>query len=248
MSTSTGKIKRMARKCNNCYVTGEEKQLFSCSKCKFQAYCSKECQRADWKKHKPMCQNNGKLESVLKEHESTATGLFYRRTLVDGMSLYELDQRLEKWVRWHHGTLMAATVQALRLPEDVTRAHTHILYAKLQPRPQAEHHGSPGKYFRVMDAEVIEMEDGLSRPSPWPESIMQLRGMCVEAERGQRGYCAAAFVECSPLYVQTVPFGSMTQDGMRNEVLHDTWKELFMDYIEEGKKPEILRGRGRPRQ
>ncbi|RDX46261.1 hypothetical protein OH76DRAFT_1407172 [Lentinus brumalis] len=248
MPTDTGSVKRMSRKCNSCYVTGDEKQLFSCSRCRSQAYCSKECQKADWKTHKKMCQNNGLLESVLKEHESTPMGLFDRLTLVDGMSMYELDQRLEKWVRWHSGTLMAATVQALRLPEDVTRAHTHLLYVKLEPRSEAEHQGATGKYFRVVDVDVIEMEDGLRRPSPWPESIMQLRDLGMDAIRNRRGYVAAAMVECEPLCVQTVPFGSMTQDALRREVLHDTWKQFFIKHIEEGQKPKILRGRGRPRQ
>lgn len=198
-------------------------------------------------KHKTICQNNGMLESLLKEHESTPMGLFDRLTLVDGMSMYELDQRLEKWVRWHNPTLMAATVQALRLPEDVTRAHTHLLYVKLEPRSQEEHQGAPGKYFRVVDAEVIEVEDGLRKGSPWPESIMQLRDMGADAERNGRGYVAAAMVECPPLAVQTVPFGSMTEHALRREVLHDTWKQFFIRHIEEGQKPKIVRGRGGPR-
>ncbi|KAI0692464.1 hypothetical protein C8T65DRAFT_669582 [Cerioporus squamosus] len=247
MFTSTGKIKRMFRKCNNCYVSGEQKQLFSCSRCKSQAYCSRECQKADWKNHKPICENNGKLESALKEHERTPMGLFDRLKLVDGMSMYELDQRLEKWVHWHNGTLMVATVQALRLPENVTRAHTHLLYVKLKARSQAEHQGAPGKYFRVLDAEVIETEDGMRKASPWPESIIQLRDMCAAAERNQRGYMAAVMVECPPLGVQYVPFGSMTQHGLRGEVLHDTWKQSFVQHIEEGQKPKFLRGRGGPK-
>ena len=43
-----------------------------------------------------MCQNNMMLESVLKEHEGTLEGMLDRLTLVDGVSVYELDQRLEQ--------------------------------------------------------------------------------------------------------------------------------------------------------
>ena len=172
-------------------------------------------------------------------------GMLDRLTLVDGVSMYELDQRLEKWVRWHNPTLMAATIQALRLPADVSRARTHLLYVKLEPRGQAEHQGAPGKYFRVLDAEVIEVEDGMRRSSPWPESIMQLREMGEEMERNGRGYVAAAMVECPPLAVQTVPFGSLTERALRREIMHDTWKHFFIRHIEEGQKPRIVRGGGR---
>ena len=101
-----------------------------------------------------MCQNNMMLESVLKEHEGTLEGMLDRLTLVDGVSVSELDQRLEKWVRFHNSTLMAATIQALRLPADLGRARTHLLYVALEQRGADEHAGQPGKFFRVRDAYV----------------------------------------------------------------------------------------------
>ncbi|KAM5544088.1 hypothetical protein V8D89_002274 [Ganoderma adspersum] len=243
MAPGTGKTKHMSRKCNNCFVSGDEKQLFSCSRCRSQAYCSKDCQKADWKKHKTICQNNGLLESRLKEHESTLSGLMDRMVLVDGISMYELDQRLEKWVRFHNSTLMAATIQALRLPADLGRARTHLLYVALAPRGTEEHAGQPGKFFRVRDAYVVPVDEALHKPAPWPESIAQLHGMADEMERGGHGTVAAAMIECPPLAVQTVPFGSMTERALKKEMLHDTWKSFFMNHIEQGVRPKLVRSR-----
>ena len=45
-------------RCSNCQKQEDltSKQLFYiCSKCNITSYCSQECQRADWKKHKKMC-------------------------------------------------------------------------------------------------------------------------------------------------------------------------------------------------
>jgi len=40
----------------NCEVCGtKNRNMYYCSKCKSIKYCSVECQRADWKKHKPVC-------------------------------------------------------------------------------------------------------------------------------------------------------------------------------------------------
>ncbi|KAI0750189.1 hypothetical protein C8Q80DRAFT_676537 [Daedaleopsis nitida] len=237
---SSGKIKHLSRKCNTCYTSGDKRELFNCSRCRSVTYCSKECQRADWKKHKPICENNSVLESRLKEHESTPGGLLDRLMLVDGISLYELDQRLEKWVRFHNTTLMAATIQALRLPADLSRARTHLLYVTLAPRGEAEHGGSPGKFFRVEDAVVIDVEDAMARKSPWPESIMQLRQVGAEMEGNGRGTIAAAMIECPPLAVQTVPFGSLTELAMKKTMLHGTWKSFFMSHVEQGKRPRVI--------
>jgi hypothetical protein len=43
-------VRRMCRKCEKYDVV-----LFQCNRCKLTFYCSKECQRADWKQHKPIC-------------------------------------------------------------------------------------------------------------------------------------------------------------------------------------------------
>ncbi|KAI0750175.1 hypothetical protein C8Q80DRAFT_1269923 [Daedaleopsis nitida] len=227
--------------CNNCYITGDKKALFACSQCKAMRYCSRECQKADWQSHKPLCQNNGKLESILKAHSGSSSGLFDRLMLVDGISIYELDQRLEKWVRFHNTNLMIATIHALRIPVDISRARTHLLYVSLAPRGQDEHQGHAAKFFRVVDAVVIEVEDALRRPSPWPESVMQLRTMAEGGERSGHGTSTAAMIECPPLAVQTVPFGSLTDRTMRSEFQDDNWKAGLMEAIEEGKKARLVK-------
>ncbi|KAI9067706.1 hypothetical protein FKP32DRAFT_1672805, partial [Trametes sanguinea] len=52
-----------------------------CTQCKAQTYCSRECQKADWKSssprpqnHKGACKNNRLLESRLREYEATPRG------------------------------------------------------------------------------------------------------------------------------------------------------------------------------
>ncbi|OSC96969.1 hypothetical protein PYCCODRAFT_1440668 [Trametes coccinea BRFM310] len=235
---STAKPKHMLRKCNHCFATAAEKKLMFCTQCKAQTYCSRECQKADWKNHKGACKNNNLLESRLREYENTPRGQLDRLFLVDGLSLHELDQRLERWVRFHSPTLMAATIHALRLPEDVGRARTSLLYVRLEARPQPEHEGATGKFFRVRDAEVVAWDDACRRPSPWPESLEQLRVMQDEAGRMGHGGVAAAMVECEPLAVQTVPFGSMM--NFREKVQED-WKPFFIAHIEQGLRPRMVR-------
>ena len=47
-------------KCTNCAKTSAEsgKNLKLCAKCRTTNYCSRECQRADWKSHKKVCTSN----------------------------------------------------------------------------------------------------------------------------------------------------------------------------------------------
>ena len=47
------KILDSFQKCHRCGVIGS---LSACGNCKLVAYCSKECQRSDWKSHKLQCQ------------------------------------------------------------------------------------------------------------------------------------------------------------------------------------------------
>lgn len=154
--------------------------------------------------------------------------------------MYELDQRLEKWVRYHTYTLMGACINAIRACEDLNNLRTSVLYVKLAPRE--DHGGVAGKYFRVIEAYPILLQEAMRRPSPWPESLLQLRAMQDDAEKEKkRGMVGASMVECAPLAVQTVPFGSVKSV---NEPLVVNWRELLISDVDEGKKYTHY---GRPR-
>lgn len=155
--------------------------------------------------------------------------------LPDGISMFELDQRLEKWVKFHSPTMMAAVLHALRIPEDLNRARQYVLYIKLLPRSRGEHGGVPAKFFKVDDAYPVSVEEAMGWPSPWMESLVSLRNMQDESERKGRGRGTAAMVECPPLAVQTVPFGSL-MDNMKELGIMEDWKSIMTKDIEKGKR------------
>ncbi|KAI0656435.1 hypothetical protein C8Q70DRAFT_1011720 [Cubamyces menziesii] len=223
--------------CNYCAITRDEKPLFQCGRCKAHMYCSRECQKADWQKHKFICETNTAFFNHIEEQSNSLAGLMHRRTLVDGISLSEYNERIRKWVRFHNTTIMAVTTYALRLPEDETRARRYVLYIKLGPRPQAEHQGAAGKYFRVVDAEVLTCTEAAKRPSPWPESLEQLKIVQDAEEREGKGTVAVAMVECPPLAIQIVPFGQIKD--MEGGKVYEGWKSFLMKWVEQGKKLRI---------
>jgi len=66
-------------KCANCAKTKSDSglNLKSCAKCQTTKYCSRECQKADWKKHKKVCASNTASmhgASNIPPPGSTATG------------------------------------------------------------------------------------------------------------------------------------------------------------------------------
>mmetsp|Transcript_5810 Transcript_5810/g.8719 ORF Transcript_5810/g.8719 Transcript_5810/m.8719 type:complete len:406 (+) Transcript_5810:58-1275(+) len=56
----TPKVKDCCVNCGISEDTSTKGKLMQCSRCKLAYYCSKECQRADWKKHKVFCKKVGK--------------------------------------------------------------------------------------------------------------------------------------------------------------------------------------------
>lgn len=182
-------------------------------------------------KHKLVCQNNVTYTKALKECDATPD------LVPGGVSLYELDQRLEKFIRFHSSALMGATLHAVRAPEDLNNLRKNVLYVKLEARE--DHGGLPSNFFRVVEAYPVSTQDGMRKPSPWPESLLQLRAIQDDSEKEKKaGVVGAALVECPPLAVQTVPFGSVKDvDGV--EILDD-WKDKLVDYVEQGKKVTVF--------
>ncbi|TCD61348.1 hypothetical protein EIP91_008575, partial [Steccherinum ochraceum] len=220
--------------CSGCYTPGSEKHLSLCAGCKAAKYCSRDCQKKDWPRHKATCQTNKTLVETLRAHSETPLGVLDRLVLPDGISMYELDQRLEKWVSFHSPTLMGATIHCINLPGNVTNARKKVMYVKLQPRERREHYDAPGLYFEFVDAYAVDIEEAMGWESPWPESLDQLKKLQDDSERDGRGGVTAAMVEVKPLAVQTVPFGSMKNLGIRRAL--STWKETLKNDINQGKK------------
>ncbi|PCH45135.1 hypothetical protein WOLCODRAFT_78351, partial [Wolfiporia cocos MD-104 SS10] len=113
---------------------------------------------------------------------------------------------LKKWVRFHKSTLMGATIHALRLPEDLSRARTHVLLIKLQL-----HGDQNGALRKHAELSVVSVAEAIRWPKPWPWSLKTLRDMQNGGERRGHGTTAACLIECYPFSVQTVPFGSLTE-------------------------------------
>lgn len=148
------------------------------------------------------------------------------------MTFTELDLRLERWIKFHKSTLMAATIHALALPRDITRSRTHVV--KMTVRPRLDHKGVSAKFFRIIDATVVDIAEAQNYSAPWPESLEQLASLREESEGKRRGTIAAVGIECRPLGVQFVPFASL-RDLSSLRILPN-WKEIAIRDVESGKK------------
>ena len=58
-----------------CYVSKKETKDL-CKRCKSTYYCSKSCQKSNWKHHKSECFDRQSLESQLQEYHKNAQKLF----------------------------------------------------------------------------------------------------------------------------------------------------------------------------
>ncbi|KAG7351362.1 MYND finger domain containing protein [Nitzschia inconspicua] len=51
-------------KCSKCGIQFPSRSLMKCDRCEVALYCSKECQRDEWKRHRPLCDRIGKLDNI----------------------------------------------------------------------------------------------------------------------------------------------------------------------------------------
>ncbi|KAF8656079.1 hypothetical protein AX16_002779 [Volvariella volvacea WC 439] len=100
------------RICMNCGLREPEVKLFRCAACRYSWYCSKDCQKADWKSHKPICRP---IAEDLKEVE--------KMKLEDPVGVkFDSD-----WGKWLKSFALLVPIHALNLHRDINRGRTHIM-------------------------------------------------------------------------------------------------------------------------
>ncbi|KAF7341322.1 hypothetical protein MVEN_01868500 [Mycena venus] len=114
--------------------------LKECSRCKCARYCSVECQRKNWKRHKVVCDHNvGQLE------------------LADGTEPV-MQRNLRHWVVRFDATLLNACIRGLNLKYEWERIGQGGLMLCMEPRP----HPHIGSRWRIQNAGMVRNEDILS--------------------------------------------------------------------------------------
>ncbi|TCD61260.1 hypothetical protein EIP91_008693 [Steccherinum ochraceum] len=114
--------------CMFCSKAELKASLSKCARCKFVFYCSRECQKADWKVHKPTCQayvSEQKLIDEVRKRQGPQAAL----QLAD----------ISRWRHSSHYANFEALIHALGLRQDPNRGRTHIVLRQVEcvsdPRP-----------------------------------------------------------------------------------------------------------------
>ncbi|KAI1783167.1 hypothetical protein LXA43DRAFT_1134335 [Ganoderma leucocontextum] len=137
--------------CDRCF---KAKSKFRCTGCQAVVYCSKECQKAARRTHKPVCTTEPNANFELQ-----ATDLGYPSPLA-------LSNALDEWIeiqRWCLYTLTCALVQ-LEGGVDAVLAAQKGLVLHVVPAHRSEHDGSPAMAFRFGHAVIADKDsDGFLR-------------------------------------------------------------------------------------
>ncbi|KAM4058168.1 MYND finger domain-containing protein [Hirsutella rhossiliensis] len=76
----------MALECNSCKKSPPEVALKRCAKCSTTPYCSRDCQKADWKAHKKVCSKQQADATTSFQDGSTTTNLSPPKGLEHGVA------------------------------------------------------------------------------------------------------------------------------------------------------------------
>jgi len=154
------KIKHLDRvSCDGC-IPGDG-TLRRCNACKVFRYCSRDCQRADWKTHKPVCAAYAEMREMAER-----AGLAARR------------KALEDWCDINLQVVAQAGLSALGFHEEKGRLETHslLVFLDVVEEPSATTPEKPKFTQYIRDALCVPLQ-----------SIRQKFDITVEEMPGRPG-------------------------------------------------------------
>ncbi|KAJ7064718.1 hypothetical protein C8F01DRAFT_1127849 [Mycena amicta] len=137
---------RVAKGCRTCGAREPLVTLMRCNNCKYIYYCSKECQKSNWKHHKVECRERAatleKIERMALTNPSGAA-------------------RATDWSLWcnsNHDATQFGLIHALGLHRNPARGRTHIVIKQVEYVPTAK---KLQYKFRVLSCGVFRITDVL---------------------------------------------------------------------------------------
>ncbi|KAF8162275.1 hypothetical protein K438DRAFT_1858793 [Mycena galopus ATCC 62051] len=112
------------------------KNLKECSRCKCARYCSVECQKKNWRQHKPVCEYNTAQFAALEGEQPL------------------LERYLRHWAVRFDASLLAACIRGLNLKFEWERIGQGGLVIFMEPRP----HRNVGSRWRIQNAGMFKTE------------------------------------------------------------------------------------------
>jgi len=121
-------------------------KLQSCKACQLVRYCSRACQKAHWKEHKPCCEVN--------------VGIKIHRELL-GPVVAARQMAFEKWCRKNTHIIVHVALNALEIMKDQGRLDTHVFLVYVNAfHPIAALLAGKNKFaYSVKEARVVTVED-----------------------------------------------------------------------------------------
>ncbi|TCD61824.1 hypothetical protein EIP91_007869 [Steccherinum ochraceum] len=189
---------------------GSSKKLFHCAGCKTVMYCSRECQKGDWKEHKEICAIKKRENARWAAVEATPGG----SGLPDGITMFELEARYQKW-EWAHRSLVQGVItHGLDLITDPLNATRKILHIIMRPVDRSVHQDSARRYFEFVDAVVIDCQDALHFRDPWPHIVENLHQKQALSLRAGQGLCAALVITAEPMAERTLMAAGLSKQNL----------------------------------
>ncbi|KAH8101384.1 hypothetical protein BXZ70DRAFT_932795 [Cristinia sonorae] len=228
--------RQLCRQCQKCWKRRTAMvKLFVCSSCKITSYCSKQCQKEDWRDHKGRCRENTERRKRMAEMDELTKTLRELTGEDDDLPLMStVNDELGEFLKRFRAMICRAGYCCLKISQNPDAWAKYVFRLRIERIKNPSRESRPWERYKVVGGEAVSIDALLKKNDSFRDLIPQFLKYNEENVKVGCVGTVTTFLECDSAGadVRCVSWGGYGEDSWDDVAPGEDWLVTIKEEVE----------------